>query len=169
MLDLRGNQVLLDLTEIPSNSSLQNLTLSSTNLISLKGIGKAQKLQELHVTDDGLSGTIPDELFWLTNLKRLYMSFNSFSGTLSGKLLGNLTNLEEFYMFGNNITGTIPTEVGQLQVLREFIMPANYLNGTIPNQFSSLPQLEQLSLYDQQGMVVLTGTIPTFANAQKLW
>jgi Leucine-rich repeat (LRR) protein len=143
--------------------------LSSTNLASLNGIGGAKKLQELHVTDNGLKGTIPSELFWLTNLRRLYMSFNAFSGTLSGKLLANLTNLEDFYMFGNNITGTIPSEVGKLQALREFIMPANNLNGTVPSQFSSLSRLEQLSLYDQQGAVVLSGPIPTFANSPRLW
>eukprot|EP00977_Amphora_coffeiformis_P009602 scaffold2209_cov168-Amphora_coffeaeformis.AAC.16 len=93
-VDLKGNNLILTLEGVPDGSELVSLRLSSTGLESLEGIGKAKKLVSFHAVDCGISGTIPDELFGLENLEELYLSFNSFNGTLSPEI-GNLSNLEQ--------------------------------------------------------------------------
>lgn len=168
-LDIKGNRVPLDLTKIPENSPLSILKLSASGLPSLVGIGRAKNMRRLHVTDNGLTGPIPAEVWTLTNLRSLYMSFNSFTGELSTDL-GKLSNLQEIYLFGNMISGVIPSAaISQMQSLQEFIMPENLLSGEIPTEFSSLPKLEQLSLYSQQGSELITGKLPDFSGAPNLW
>jgi len=93
-VDLKGNNLILTLEGIPDGSEFVSLRLSSTGLGSLKGIGKAAKLVSFHAVDCGTSGTVPDELFGLENLEELYLSFNSFNGTLPPEI-GNLSDLEQ--------------------------------------------------------------------------
>jgi hypothetical protein len=72
-------------------------------------------------------------------------------------------------MFGNFLTGTIPTEIGLMTALVDFIISHNALSGHLPNQVSLLPDLEQFSVYGQQGLEFLTGPLPSFSGAPKLW
>lgn len=116
-----------------------------------------------------MTGSFPQELFKLNELRSLYMSFNSFYGSLPTQI-SKLTHLEEFYMFGNMIDGSLPGEsIAALTNMREFIMPNNFLSGTIPNVFNRMAKLEQLSLYDQKSESLITGTLPHFRNAPKMW
>jgi Leucine-rich repeat (LRR) protein len=165
-----GNDVPLDLTKITTNTSLEEIQISATGLRSTMGIQNAKKtLKRLHVTDNDMSGPFPSELFELTKLVALYMSFNSFTGTLPTEI-GLLSKMEEFYLFGNEIKGSIPgASIAKMSNLKEFILSNNYLTGTIPQEFSSLSLLEQLSLYDQRSASLITGTIPNFVGAPKLW
>ena len=65
------------------------------------------------IWDNQLTGTIPEELGNLTNLKSLYLSDNKLAGTIPEEL-GNLTNLEFLSLFDNQLTGMIPEELGSL-------------------------------------------------------
>ena len=53
---------------------------------------------------DTMIGTIPLELCKLASLSQLLLSFNSFSGTISG-MLGNLVNLTSLQLMNNNLSG----------------------------------------------------------------
>jgi LRR receptor-like serine/threonine-protein kinase ERECTA len=159
----------LHLKRIPSNSKLNSLILSSTGQWSTKGISNAKAIQSLHLTDNGLTGTFPEEILKLTKLTSLFLSFNSFNGTIPTHI-SKLSNLEEFYAFGNKFIGTLPNEsISKLTKLREFIIPNNFLSGKVPSSFNNLATLEQLSLYDQHSSSLMTGTIPSFLNAPRLW
>jgi Leucine-rich repeat (LRR) protein len=158
VLDLKDNDVDLDFQQIPATSKLEFARLSGTGLHSIKG---------LHVTNNLLT-SIPDELYGMTTLESLYVSFNSITGSLSTRL-GQLTNIEEFYIFGNHLTGTIPTNVGLLTQLTDFVVAGNSLSGELPSEFSSLPKLEQLSVYNQEGLELITGPVPSFSQAPNLW
>jgi Leucine-rich repeat (LRR) protein len=157
----------LDLRQIPGTSQLEYLRLSGSGLRSLTGISRASKLKTLHVTNNHIS-TIPTELYRLASLESLFLSFNAISGTIS-RMIGGLSNLKEFYVFGNRLTGTIPTEVAQLEQLTDFVVANNYLSGMLPIEFSSMSKLEQLSVYDQQGLELITGPVPSFSQAPNLW
>jgi Leucine-rich repeat (LRR) protein len=168
-VDLKGNKVALNLVKIPASTQLEMLQLSATGLKSLVGVSTATGLRQLHVTDNDLKGNMPDEIFALTNLHSLYLSFNEFTGPLPSSI-GNLSKLEEFYMYGNNITGPLPGQaISKLTSIVDFIMAENFLSGDLPIEFSSLPNLEQLSLFGQQGKARINGTIPNFSGAPKLW
>lgn len=93
-IDLKGNDLSLTLGGLSTDSSIETLRLSSTGLKSLHGIGKAKNLASFHAVDCGLSGTIPEEVYSLQNLRELYLSFNAFDGTISSNV-GNLVLLEE--------------------------------------------------------------------------
>jgi Leucine-rich repeat (LRR) protein len=168
VLDFKGNSMYIDFQRIPITSSLQSLRVSGTGLTSLAGISGASNLVRLHATDNLLNGTIPDEIFELPNLKSLYLSFNALEGSIPAKI-SQLSNLEELYMYGNMLSRNLPSEIGLLQNLREVVLAKNFFTGAIPTQFNSLPKLEQLSLYDQQGVDVISGNVPTFAQAPNLW
>jgi len=168
VLDLKGNSIHLDFTGIQFSPSLLSLRVSGTGLTSLEGIGAATSLRRLHATDNGLNGTMPDELFDLPELRSLYLSFNSIHGTIPAKI-SQLSKLEEFYMYGNDLTKSLPSEMGLLTNLREVVLARNFLTGSIPTEFNSLPRLEQLSLYDQQGPQKISGPLPTFISAPNVW
>jgi Leucine-rich repeat (LRR) protein len=141
--------------------------LSGVGLHSISGVSRAPKLRALHVTNNLLT-SIPDELYDMTMLESLFVSFNSITGSLS-KRLGQLTNIKEFYMSGNHLTGTIPTNVGFLTQLTDFVVAGNSLSGVLPNEFSSLPKLELLSVSNQEGLELITGPVPSFSQAPNLW
>lgn len=167
-LDIKGNPVPLDLMQIPQTSELVSLQLSETGLPSLNGMSRAPDLRRFHANGNELGGELPAEIFDCVKLRTLYLSFNSFNGTLPSDV-SKLSKMEEFYAYDNMLSGTIPTDVGLMTSLREFIMPKNFLTGTLPNEFGSLSKLEQLSLYDQKGDVVLSGPLPSFLDAPNLW
>jgi Leucine-rich repeat (LRR) protein len=126
-LDLRGNDNLPFNLEFVS-SQIESLQLSATGLKSLAGIGGASNLKELHVTDNDLTGEIPDEIFNLTAVEKLFLSFNKFNGTLSSRI-GELTNLKEFYAFTNELTGELPAEFGNLAQLEHLVIGKNKISG----------------------------------------
>jgi Leucine-rich repeat (LRR) protein len=93
-IDLKGNDLVLTLRGLPDDSNLQYLRVSGTELESLDGIGKAENLANFHAVDCGLTGRIPEEIYRLSNLKELYLSFNSLNGTIA-TTIGNLRQLEQ--------------------------------------------------------------------------
>jgi Leucine-rich repeat (LRR) protein len=167
VLDLKDNDVDLDFQQIPATSKLEFVRLSGIGLHSISGVSRASKLRALHVTNNLLT-SIPDELYDMPTLESLFISFNSITGSLSTRL-GQLKNIKELYMFGNHLTGTIPTVVGLLTELTDFVVASNFLSGELPDEFSSLPKLEQLSVYDQEGLELITGPVPSFSQAPNLW
>ena len=64
-----------------------------------------------------VDGTIPDELWNLTYLVNLDLSYNRFTGSLS-PAIGNLTQLQYLNVSGNALSGEIPAEIWQLTELK---------------------------------------------------
>jgi len=166
-IDLKGNDVQLDFTYLPGENNLKFIRLSGTNMQSLNGIARATDLRALHITNNNIR-EIPNGLFKLTKLEKLFMSFNAIEGPISSRF-GELESLREFYAFGNYFTGTIPEALGSLTNLVELVLSSNLLSGEIPNTLSSMPNLEQLSLYDQDGYELITGPLPSFSQTPNLW
>ena len=71
------------------------------------------------IYDNLLTGTIPEELYNLTNCLRFDVNTNGLSGTISSSI-GQLSNLEFFRVSTNDFTGTIPSEVGNLNKARKY-------------------------------------------------
>jgi hypothetical protein len=167
-LDLKGNDVILDFNVIQRDATkLEFLRLSGAGLSTLEGISNAVNLKALHVTNNQIKN-IPDELYSMDQLESIFLSFNMIAGTISPEV-GQLTNLKELYLFGNLLTGKIPTQVGLMTSLTDFVISNNFLSGFLPDQLSFLPKLEQLSVYNQQGLELLTGPVPSFSGAPNLW
>ncbi|MBO6248583.1 MAG: hypothetical protein J6N54_07225 [Bacteroidales bacterium] len=186
--------------EIPASYyDLSNLKRISITTSGLKGgispkVANLKKLEHLQIDQTaGLIGNVaaaeavfPNEIYTMTNLKRIFLRKVSTSGTvppevanmknlesliiadcgLTGELpkeLGQLTGLKTLEIYDNKITGTIPAEIGDMTALKELWLQRNQLTGTIPASLGKLANLEGLQLSKNQ----LTGKIPAELAACK--
>ncbi|KAM3324558.1 hypothetical protein P3S67_005710 [Capsicum chacoense] len=118
---------------------------------------------ELDLYCSGLQGKFhtTSNLFHLSNLKQLDLSYTDFFGllispkfvlriwTLRGILperVFHLSNLEDLSLPHNSQTGPIPSNISGLQNLQYLYLTSNYLNGTIPSWIFSLPSLTYLNV-----------------------
>ena len=119
---------------------------------------------------NGLEGTIPPELFFLTSLRSINVGLNKLSGNLKSLVPRDLSKppmplLEAIGLFHNQLEGQIPPEIGLFSNLKVWASFSNDLEGPIPTQISLLSNLEWFVTHNNQ----LTGTIPTeISNMSKL-
>ncbi len=137
------------------------------------------KVTELRLAEKGLSGTLPNEIGRLTDLRVLYLKGNDLTGEippelgllkklywlslsnnrLSGSIpreLGNQIYLKRLYLRGNSLEGTIPPDIGHLKCLEWLDLSHNNLSGLIPPELGKLSVLECLHLSHNS----LSGPIP---------
>ncbi len=142
------------------NQRVVNLNLRGNNLTGNlpEEIGDLTQLTLLNLGNNNLTGELPSGLFGLTNLIGLTLDRNDFSGAIPTSI-ANLTQLISISLASNNLTGEIPSQIGTLTDLESLRLGGNLeLGGTIPTSFASLTKLKQLSLFSLQ----LTGEIPAF-------
>lgn len=113
-------------------------------------------VNELSLTNNMLTGSIPSELENMTKLWKLDLSTNQLTGTIPIELT-SMTNLWQLDLSWNQLTGTIPIELKSLIKLWKLDLSYNQLTGTIPTELESLSSLSQLDLSGNQ----LSGNIPT--------
>ncbi len=155
------------------------LDLSENDLEGLPiKIGRLQSLERLILGkwDDkenkrkrNRSTAIPQEIFQLTNLKELHISYNQITAipdaianlvnlttlsldsnkiTFIPDAIGNLVNLMELRLHGNKIT-FIPDAIASLTNLTALTLSCNQITR-IPDAITCLSNLENLSLWDNQ-------------------
>ncbi|MGK3751646.1 MAG: Leucine-rich repeat (LRR) protein [Bacillariaceae sp.] len=156
---------------------LKFLTLSKTQVSNLNGIGDAKSLEELHIADMKLGGTIHPSIFNLRTLKVLHANDNSFSGPLP-PTIGQLTNMEELYLYDNELTGQIPLELGRLSLMQILTLTNNAFSGSLPAQvFDQMTNLRTLAIQrlptsdgnmnSMKGSGI-SGSIPAFRSHRRL-
>ena len=112
-------------------------------------------LETLNVDTNNLTGSIPECLGGITTLESLFLSSNQFTGAIPSAL-GNLINVEILFLHGNQLTGEIPTALVNLANVENLSLAFNQLTGEIPKELSNLTNLTALTLIGNQ----LTGEIP---------
>ena len=110
---------------------------------------------QLNLRGNGLSGSLPVQMGWLTGLTRLNLSDNELSGAVPANL-GDLASLERLNLAGNNLTGPIPSELGGLGSLERLFLAGNDLTGEVPAELGNLRQLTHLTLRGNS----LSGCVP---------
>ena len=118
-------------------------------------LGRLSHLQKLSIGGNRLSGTIPAAIGRLTHLKELVLSNNQLSGRLPTEL-SRLLRLERLSLSHNRLSGSIPAELSRLTNLKELVLSSNQLSGRLPTELSRLLRLERLSLSHNR----LSGSIP---------
>ena len=73
---------------------------------------------ELDLSYSGISGQIPSNLYYLTNLEQLRLNNNELTGEISPDI-GQLVNLEKLDLKSNSLSDTIPLTLSNLQNLIE--------------------------------------------------
>lgn len=100
-------------------------------------------LDQLNLSDNSISGTIPADLGGLTSLFFLDLGGNQLTGTIPAEL-GNLANLNVLTLSDNQLTGAIPAELGNLTALSALFLNNNSLEGAVPATLANLTQLRFL-------------------------
>ncbi|CAB9507786.1 Leucine Rich Repeat [Seminavis robusta] len=112
--------------------------------------------QHLWLDQNNLGGSLPLEIYMLSNLKTLSLGYNHMDGSIS-TLIGQLSFLEGIEMnLALKGPGSIPTEIGSATELKYISLRSNNLQGSIPSELWQLSNLDTLSL----GLNQLQGSIP---------
>ena len=115
------------------------------------------QLEELSMfLNDYMSGQIPEELYALSNLKRLHLSSSSLSGTISSRI-GLLTRLASMDLGETYLSGKLPSEIGLLQKAELVGLSRNNISGVVPSEIGMMESLRGLYLFDTK----MSGPIPT--------
>ncbi|RDX76520.1 putative LRR receptor-like serine/threonine-protein kinase, partial [Mucuna pruriens] len=121
---------------------LLNMNLSGT---LAPEIGRLSYLETLDFMWNNITGSIPKEIGFINPLKLLLLNGNQLTGELPEEL-GYLPFLIRLQIDENNITGPIPLSFAKLNTTVHFHMNNNSLSGQIPPQLSSLGSLLHLLL-----------------------
>lgn len=152
-------------------SSMKNLivmdlshnNLSGTvpkGLLSISSVGSF-----LNLSNNLLSGSLPEEVGSLVNLQVLDVSDNRFHGGIP-QSLGKCLVLESLYLQGNDFNGTIPDYLDNLKAIQILDMSRNNLSGPIPIFLEEMAALQFLNLSFND----LEGEVPTggiFGNSSR--
>jgi len=112
-------------------------------------------LSTVQLTGNNLTGSIPDCIQRLANVKMLYLANNGIVGTMPDEICF-LRSLEQVVLSKNALTGTVPSCLGTLSQIIGLELESNQFHGPIPESLCHASALESLYLHQN----ALTGTIP---------
>ncbi|KAL4637571.1 hypothetical protein ACB092_03G086700 [Castanea dentata] len=124
--------------------------------------GRLVRLTRLNLSFSYLSGQIPSEISWLSNL---------YSKTLNLKkldletLVQNITNLRELQLASVNISSSIPQSLVNLSSLTTLSLANCNLHGQFPTNILLMPKLSKIDLSYNH---FLTGFLPEFHSGSSL-
>ncbi|KAF3559474.1 hypothetical protein F2Q69_00011262 [Brassica cretica] len=142
------------------NCELKNLPLSLSSSANLK------LLEVLDLSENSLSSPIPNWLFDLTSLRKLFLRWDFLQGSIPSGFK-NLKLLETLDLSNNlGLTGEVPSVLGELPQLKYLDLSANELNGQV-NGFldaSSKNKYNSLVFLDLSSNKI-AGTLPESLGA----
>ncbi|KAG8090682.1 hypothetical protein GUJ93_ZPchr0011g27854 [Zizania palustris] len=95
-----------------SPNKLKEIHLASNNLTGVlpNWIGKLTSLVTLDLFNNNITGQVPSEIGMLTNLTNLYLHFNHLDDVLTEKHFAHLTSLKSIYLCNNSLTIVVDPE-----------------------------------------------------------
>jgi len=146
--------------EIGLTSTITDLYLFNNEFTGRIPVLGNMPLVNFHGHQNAFTGILPfDYGFdgpWPDTLREWWVHDNKVSGSLSENL-GFLTSLEDLRVNGNGLTGKIPESIQDLQRLFRLHIQSNALTGTVPDIIGDLPELRDVRLqYNKFGGVVPT-------------
>ena len=137
---------------IPKNlgnlEKLFNLTLSGNKLsgyISIEVI-RLSELQYIDLGANNLNKPVPREVTECAKLLNLNLGENLLEGSIPIEI-SKLKFLESLDLGNNMLTGEIPQEIGGMQILQTLNLSHNRLSGSIPSSFTNgLPSLTSVDI-----------------------
>ena len=114
------------------------------------------KIIWLHMDENNMVGSLPDELGGLTSLEEIIMDDNKLSGQIPGSL-GSIATLQVIDLDNNTLSGELPENLFSASSLKVLDIDHNALTGTLSTKFGQLTNLYFLQL----DMNSFTGGIPS--------
>uniref|UniRef100_UPI00143054DB leucine-rich repeat domain-containing protein n=1 Tax=Maribellus sediminis TaxID=2696285 RepID=UPI00143054DB len=102
------------------------------------------RVGEINLCWENFNGSIPDEFYTLTGLRKITFCGEGLNGEIS-PLIGNLTNLVSLTINSTQLSGPIPTEIENLTSLLTFNIGYNYFS-TIPSSICNINSLNTVNL-----------------------
>ena len=91
-------------------------------------------LQELHIYENKLDGSISESIGHMTQLRELWLQDNlHLEGNIPASL-GNCTSLQTVYLQNNDLHGDVPVELASLSNLQVLRLERNRLHGSMPEE-----------------------------------
>ena len=112
------------------------------------------RVREIDLSDNGLSGRLPEELSQLTGLRLLDLRWNKLSGPLPE--LSKLWRIKRLLLTDNKFGGAIPDWIAKIRDLERLDLSHNRFRGKIPSKLALLTNLQSLALHHNN----LKGTVP---------
>ncbi|KAD6455187.1 hypothetical protein E3N88_09893 [Mikania micrantha] len=104
--------------------------------------------KHLHLGSNRFTGLVPDAFQNLTNVLTLDISQNYLSGRIP-EFLGELSNLRILLLGKNNFFGSIPEKLCQLNNVSLIDISSNFLTGLIPRCLNNITGPKQLAFIQQ--------------------
>ncbi|XP_004491265.1 uncharacterized protein [Cicer arietinum] len=125
-----------------SPSKLGQMNLSNNRLSGSlpNSIGNFPNLQILLLHGNRFSGEIPSDIGKLKTILRLDMSLNNFSGNIPNEI-GECSSLTYLDLSQNKLSGPIPIQVSQIHILNYLNVSFNNLNQTLPKELGAIKGL----------------------------
>ena len=114
------------------NNTVQNLRYYQIVIEDEWGI---QSISNIEVSDYFIE--LWGESYSVLNTTYLVLNDNQLTGTIPPDI-GYLTNLIYLNLYNNSLTGTIPSEIGYLTKLTTLKLGSNYLSGVVPESICDL-------------------------------
>ncbi|PSS02903.1 Leucine-rich repeat receptor-like serine/threonine-protein kinase [Actinidia chinensis var. chinensis] len=124
---------------------LQDNYLSGTLSENVNSTSKPNKLSELNLSNNLLSGSLPFSLSNFSSLQTLLLGGNQFSGPIPPSI-GELHQVLKLDLRGNSLSGEIPPEIGNCFHLTYLDLSKNNLSSSIPPEISNTRILNYLNL-----------------------
>lgn len=105
----------------------------------------SSELDEIDISNNHMSGSLPTSLGKFSGLKILLLSGNNFTGEIP-QSLGQLKTILKLDLSRNNFSGKIPPEIGNCTSLAYLDLSRNQLTGPIPVQVSQIQVLNYLNI-----------------------
>ncbi|KAG9441223.1 hypothetical protein H6P81_017077 [Aristolochia fimbriata] len=115
---------------------------------------------KLDISNNSLSGPIPEDLCMLKNLQKLDLSSNHFHGNIPDCWGKGGRNLYFIDLSNNNLLGDFPRSLGDLPCLAFLHMRNNFLSGEISTKTKNMNNLVVLDLAYNR----LSGVLPTWGT-----
>ena len=132
---------------------LDNLGLSADADLSV--FSNLTKLVRLSMSNNSISGKLPDNIADFKSIQFLDISDNLFSSSLPSGV-GDLGSLKNLSLAGNNFSGPIPDSISAMASLQSLDLSRNSFSGALPVSLTKLNSLVSLNL-SHNGF---TGKIP---------
>lgn len=142
---------------VDSNGRVQGISLWNNGLGGSipQEIGDLARLKWLYLHDNEIRGTIPERITQLTGLEDLWLGKNQIGGSIP-EGIDNMTNLQYLDLNNNNISGRLPASMMSMSWLRYLDLQNVNLVGPIPNNIGGLESVEVINLDENQ----LSGNLP---------
>jgi Leucine-rich repeat (LRR) protein len=119
----------------------------------------------IEVSDNLLSGEVPDEIGSVHNISLILMDRNQLSGNLPSSIAQQ--PLVMLNVSSNRFSGQIPTEIGDIRCLQSLDLSYNNFSGELPSSLNRLNELNDFNVsYNHLlfGNIPLTGPLSAFTN-----